>query len=144
MSKHIIAFKGKSNVGKTEVITKVRDLLLEESEVEEIKYEKKGKDFIAILIFSGQQIGLISQGDWGEGVRDNFKKIQQEQFCEIIMCATRTRGKTVNVIKEYDPQYKITWLKQIKCEGQKNQEQNNEKMAHKIVDLIKQKLVIPA
>ena len=61
---------------------------------------------------------------------DIFVKVN----CDIILCATRTKGTTVDFVKELEPEYKIEWIK--KHDFGKDYEQKNTALAEDIFNKI--------
>lgn len=55
--------------------------------------------------------------------------------CDIIICATRTRGATCNIVKEQENNYSINWINKGKSEKGKEDEANL-KIAEIIIDEI--------
>lgn len=55
-----------------------------------------------------------------------------EVNCDIIVCATRTRGTTVDFVKQLESEYKIEWIK--KQDFGNDYEQKNNELAKNIFD----------
>src|SRR5262245_4644948 len=117
MQRTMIALWGISNVGKTTTIRQVYDRLKQQgTDVDPgdpVRKEVKG----AILEIDGVKIGFISQGDLEEILLEYLEPLI-EAGCTIIICATHTRGRTVEVVKrlasEADPRYEIVWIDKIR------------------------------
>ena len=114
MPKKIIGLRGKRNVGKSQTIKKVYDLFKSKhnSIKEELKIEGK-TDIRVVLTIGTTKIGIESQGDPGAGGRllkslPLFVKLG----CMVIVCATRTKGKTVETVEKLQPDYEVLWFEQ--------------------------------
>jgi hypothetical protein len=112
--KNIITLSGVSNIGKSETIKLLYSKLINEfkdfSFVEDVKQitDDKG-DITVVIVIHGKIIGIESQGDPGSRVvrsLPNFVKLN----CDIIICATRTRGSTVELVEKFSNEYKIEWM----------------------------------
>lgn len=122
MNKTIIAVYGRSNEGKSETIKKVCKILLNEfpnanSLIEPINYDE---DILTAIKLGNVKIGIESQGD------PNSRMITQQTVekladiskdpvlggCDIIICATRTDGKTVKTVDKVadDYGYNTIWI----------------------------------
>lgn len=119
MENTIFVLQGKSNIGKTQTIKKIYDLLHNQYfNTETTRYNEPimindyiiGADIKIILKINDVNIGFESQGD-PNGRLDDSLKFFVEHECKIIICGARTRGMTKDWIKEYSNQFKIKWIK---------------------------------
>ncbi|MGH1336872.1 MAG: hypothetical protein ACRBFS_12175 [Aureispira sp.] len=55
-------------------------------------------DFRLIIEINGKIIGLESQGDPKTNLEKRLEELVNKYNCDIIYCATRTRGKTVKAV----------------------------------------------
>lgn len=129
--KSVIAIQGFKNIGKTLTIKLVRELLLDKyPNAEEIELIKNTIDIRVIVIINEFKIGIESQGDPGGRLSDSLKYFLKEN-CDIIVCPTRTYGKTVEVVEALENQgYEITWIP--KEANKDNYEKFNKKLAEQI------------
>ena len=106
--KTIICIEGVSAVGKTCTVKNVRKLLNPKEvkpetgfTVEEFKEESKDGDFYAILSHkeTGKKIGLSSSGDPYSNQGEYLEYLAKES-CDIILCASRTKGDTTSNVYE--------------------------------------------
>ncbi|MCT7447013.1 hypothetical protein [Aliarcobacter skirrowii] len=100
MSLKVIALKNISNRGKTSTIKIVAEILYHKYLNQEKKFNSEVSDIIDININDKNIcIAIISQGDPGTGL---IKKLNEKtaKQCDIIICATRTSGETVEAVKE--------------------------------------------
>lgn len=130
----IIAIRGVGNVGKTETIKNIYHLL--KSKYPEAKIENKicGLDIRVIFTVNGVKIGIESRGDPSSRLFKSIPLFVQRQ-CNIIICATRSRGKTVQLIKE-QKNYEIIWHEKLFIESTMKQQEFNIKMANIIMEKI--------
>lgn len=106
--KSIIAIYGKANSGKTSTIKKISRLLCQEYHYSSEKVEDKGDDIYQVLTKDTFKIGIISQGDVGSWVEEYLAELTKRE-CNLIICATRTRGKTCEAVDKYNRKWKIIW-----------------------------------
>jgi hypothetical protein len=136
MEKLIIALKGKANVGKSHTIKLVSDFLL--SNYKNLKIVSKipsNIDISIIIDISGIKIGIESQGDPGGRLSESLIQFL-EMNCDIIICATRTRGQTVNAVNKLNSSHNIIWLNQVIETNITEQKNSNIKMAQIILSKI--------
>lgn len=132
--KNIYALYGRGDIGKTSTIKEVYNLLIKKFGKEIIVetdtniFSEKGDIRVTVKI-NGKLMGIESQGDPDSRLKaslDIFVKVN----CDIILCATRTKGTTVDSVKELEPEYKIEWIK--KYYFGKDYEQKNKELAGEI------------
>ena len=134
MKKKVLALKGKANVGKSETIKNVFEQLKSKYKSATTKYEKiSSTDVRVILTINGKKIGIESQGDIGDILRKSFSLFTNEK-CIIIICATRSRGKTVEAVKELKPDYHVLWHEQAVKYTAVEQQPSNLAMTKKLVE----------
>lgn len=122
MKKTILAIYGRANEGKSETIKNVCRLILDTfptavPSLEEINYEG---DILLTITIGKVKIGIESQGDPKSRIikEDTLRILADENSnnrlggCNIIICATRTGGETVNKVDEIANSfnYNILWL----------------------------------
>ena len=131
--KKIIALKGAGQRGKTSTIKIVYANFLEKY-AKIIDYFPSEHD-IKILMqdVNGLKIGIESGGDPNSRLKDSLKDFHKAG-CDIIFCATRTSGMTVDWVDAYSKQYEIVYFEQTAVEGnEKQQEKSNKAMAQKLI-----------
>ncbi len=96
-----------------------------------IIYSKFRRDFTVILLIKGRKVGIESQGDPNSRLGGSLQLFVKEK-CNVIICATRTRGQTVDAVNTLKKQYEIVWFQQVKSLPPKHQAANNA-MARQIV-----------
>ncbi|PHR58689.1 MAG: hypothetical protein COA43_10565 [Robiginitomaculum sp.] len=113
--KHIFVIKGIEKAGKTTVVNLIRNLLIgKHPNHKEIDYltPRHHKEIKRIIIIGSIKIGLESQGDPSSRIYESIPFFVEEA-CDIIICATRTSGRTVNLINEYKLSHEIHWYEPI-------------------------------
>lgn len=142
--KKLIGLYGTSNVGKSQTIKSVYQKLCEN--FQDFKFHKdfeqithQNGDISIVIIINGKTIGLESQGDPNSRIFFSlpiFAKLK----CDIILCATRTRGGTVVEVQKLSKEYEIIWIKKNGAEEKGNHEMENEKTATDIFKIITEQL----
>jgi len=133
MKKEVIGLRGKRNVGKSQTIRKVYDLLKSRHKNVKEEYKSLAKvDVRVVLTINRAKIGIESQGDPSSRLEESlllFVKVE----CTVIVCATRTRGQTVKAVEKLQPDYELLWLEQDVRLSVSEQEASNNAMAQRIV-----------
>jgi hypothetical protein len=136
MKGKVIALWGRLNLGKSETIRKVYELLI--SKYKDAKTNEYPKpilnrvDIRVVLTINGIKIGIESQGDPGR--LPESLSLFVEVSCNIIICATRTRGHSVDAVNALEQNnYDIIWLEKEKDKPAPEWEQINLMMANKLV-----------
>ena len=112
MPGNLIAVRGRASVGKTSTIIEVRQQLLKQEGIAEIDHVKTGNragDFWAVLQGKHRRIGIASEGDREDLLSDHLDRMI-EAGCDVIVCATRTRGATVSCIEGLRNRFAIEWI----------------------------------
>jgi signal recognition particle receptor subunit beta len=113
----IIAIKGEARTGKTTAIRAIYERLdaivkeVLENNADEKGYKEftyileKNNDFEAIGEYNSKKIGIGSYGDTKDRQLEIIQDFADEEKCDIIICASRSKGETVlnvkNVSKEF-------------------------------------------
>ncbi|MBC5994016.1 hypothetical protein [Pontibacter cellulosilyticus] len=147
--KTILAISHASGKGKTQTIRELANLLLGSYPtfvaIKPIpaKVPVDG-DFQLIIEIAGIVIGIESMGDPGTGLEKRLQKLAGSYSCDIIICATRTRGETVaaveNAASTWD--YDTIWTSTYQV-IKKHQAQANQLKAKHLLDLLQQLLLLP-
>lgn len=109
MRKTIICLAGKSDVGKTQTIRNVWEKLKSPTDTP-IATAHRGEELLGIVELDGHKIGIETFGDPGSKQCEWIKELISKQ-CEVIVCASRTSGKTVEIVETFarDNDYQIIW-----------------------------------
>lgn len=138
MENIVFVLKGVANVGKSQTIKKAYELIIEKypnTETEEVS-NYPNIEIRAIITINDIKIGIESQGD-PNGRLINSLSLFTKKKCQIIICATRTRGATVNAVKNLQPGYTIVWINRERGIVDKEmQTKSNENMAVSLVSKI--------
>ena len=109
--KRAIALKGVRNTGKSQTIRTVDELLRAKYPSARVEQEHRTKvELRVVLSVNGVKIGVESTGENIGRMKESFD-LFVSLGCEIIVCATRTKGKTVTAINAL-PGYEVAWLEQ--------------------------------
>jgi len=134
--KKVIALFGRGQVGKSFTIKKVYEILKEKYPNLKLIQQLLGGDIQIVIIINDIKIGIESQGDPTSRIFDSIPLFLKME-CNIIICATRTRGGTVDLIESIEKNgFEIRWLKQQIVYGEEKQRENNILMANEIVDIV--------
>ncbi|MGJ0580849.1 hypothetical protein ACR71G_23150 [Xenorhabdus bovienii] len=122
-TKNMLALKGAGGTGKTETL-KLLIKRFEASENFEYKPQSGEVDPVVVFVMKNIKVGISTGGDEGKVVNNRvFKLIKCG--CNIIVSATRTKGKTVEAInelaKKYD--YSLEWIDKSRADKKNNAEQ---------------------
>lgn len=138
--KKIYALYGSKDKGKSETIKLLFDKLKSlDYEILEITIPIYGGDIRVVIKIKGKIIAIESQGDPNSRIFESlplFVKIE----ADIIICATRTRGRTVELVEKYNKEYNIIWIKKEHSASLSNQKTDNDTLADKIFKMIKENL----
>jgi len=114
LRKEVIALWGIANVGKSQTIKRVYQLLRlrHANAIADRDSEINEKDIKVILDINGIKIGIESQGDPNSRLISSLSWFVKSK-CTVIICASRTDGKNAEAIdklrlKGYDV---VLWLK---------------------------------
>ncbi|MFL3663341.1 MAG: hypothetical protein ACJ04Q_05010 [Flavobacteriales bacterium] len=144
MNKTIIAVHGRASEGKSSTIKEVFRQIIEDFPHTRVdrKVNFKG-DILVIITINNIKIGIESQGDPNSRMinEDTLRKLTEEK-CQIILCATRTSGKTVKkvdtIANEFN--YHTIWLSSY-WSPSLNHNVLNKKAAANIIELIKSLMI---
>ncbi|HEY4300175.1 MAG TPA: hypothetical protein VGM73_04840 [Candidatus Didemnitutus sp.] len=111
MKTRIIALYGPANVGKTTTLKIVLVSLEKRRGAVSTRFIDL-TDIRAIISIGKLKIGIESQGDPASRLPESLNLFIREG-CHIIICATRTRGATVDAVKAHAAREDITWIQKI-------------------------------
>jgi ABC-type dipeptide/oligopeptide/nickel transport system ATPase component len=131
----IYALKGRANCGKSSTIKEIFQILdakypnCIKKDYYPNHYDKK----IEMQNIKGFLVGIESQADPNSRLEKSLNDFEQDG-CDIIFCATRTRGMTVQWVKSHSKKYHINFIKQTIVGNDKQQQsQRNQKVAQTII-----------
>lgn len=137
MKKTVIALKGIGGQGKSETIKRLRNLIKSTytHHVENILIDKG--DVKVIIEIKGVKIGIESQGDPDSRQEKSISEFVSKN-CDIIICASRTRGETVDtVFNTKKDGYRVIWVTNYRSKEISHSELNNLSAKH-LLELINQ------
>lgn len=104
----IYALKGRHDSGKTTTLKLLNKNLKSKYPMRTTIYEDGNVDITVVMDINGQKIGIASGGDTQDIVLHNLKRLTSDKYkCDIIFCATRSRGKTIDAVKSYSSTHSI-------------------------------------
>lgn len=114
MNKTIFALQGPGNAGKTTTI-RMAYMMCRPSDTPVCDDFVADDDFICTLNLNGVKVGFASGGDWPSAVKGALDKLVE---CQIIVCATRTRGGTVTEVNKFTRKHecKTYWIRQCRID----------------------------
>ncbi|MRG49023.1 hypothetical protein GFS24_28195 [Chitinophaga sp. SYP-B3965] len=112
MKHTVIAISGGSSIGKSTAVNAVIDVLPSHFPGAIVEFLITGGDNRVIVTIGDIKIGIESQGDPGSRLPESLK-IFLARGCQIIICATRTSGGTVNAVQalQDNHQFDVIWTK---------------------------------
>lgn len=133
--KTIICLWGLADIGKTSAIGAIH-AKLNFSRNPPIK--TAGNDFCAIVEFCGHKIGFASQGD-PCSLQESWIDELLNASCEVIVCASRTKGQTVDTVEHraHKNGYTLIWFSPFSSGDQISTETLNELTADAVIALIR-------
>lgn len=126
--KTIYAIYGKADTGKSETLKMFYEKI--KAKYTTFKISNKythidGADISVALEINGKLVAIESQGDPNSRILDSLPKFAAIP-ADIIICVTRTRGATVNIVKQQKDNYKIVWIDKKRSTSEaSNYEVNN-------------------
>lgn len=133
--KTIICLWGGAGIGKTSSIRAVWDQLNISNQP---SLHQSADDICAIVPFCDSTVGIASQGDPNSLQSDWLQELINAK-CEVIVCASRIRGGTVETVEQYAEryEYKTIWLSPLSSSDGINTDLLNDLTANMIIELIK-------
>lgn len=111
--KRIIGLCGKGNIGKTETLNLLIDLLtVATTGCVMPTPQPAGRDRDITFTYKGNTISICMAGDTETILKDNcayFRKMK----CDIAISAARSRGKTHMALKNLAPSVSVEWIRKI-------------------------------
>jgi len=131
--KKAIALKGVARIGKSQTIRTVDELLRVKYPDAIVEHEYRTKvEVRVVLSINGVKIGIETTGENIKRINESFD-LFVNLGCEVIICATRTSGKTVMAVNAL-PGYDVVWLEQQAQSNPIERVLGNLAMARQIVE----------
>lgn len=107
----IIALQGVSNTGKTTTLKLLSSLIQAKypKAIETVLRDNTLDILVLIEPVHGLKIGIESRGDSGAVLSPGLKRLKAHG-CDVIFCACRTRGSTIEAIENLCPPYSSTYM----------------------------------
>ena len=108
----LFAVKGRPRSGKGKTIREVyKKLLATFPDVKHKLFQRSanGRDLSAVLKIGGTMIGIESDNHPKDRTERSLKLFLSKR-CDVMVCATLTRGSTVEAVKNRFAEREITWL----------------------------------
>lgn len=139
--KKTYALYGSSETGKSSTIKKVFEKLkskYQEFEILDNVHPIYNEDILVILKIDHIVIAIESQGDPKSRLFESLP-LFVEIKADIIICATRTKGSTVELVEKQKNKYEIIWIKKKKTTTT-NYDSDNDLVAEEILTKISKDL----
>ena len=106
--KKIIALYRRSKTGKTSTLNLLIELLDKNKKIEK---ERLKEDRRVSISYGSKKIAVTTWGDNGFELKENIKFFEEEN-CDILVTATRTRGETTEILTDYAKEIdtEIIWI----------------------------------
>lgn len=106
--KKIIVLYGRAKTGKTSTLNLLIEFLDKNKKVEE---NHLTEDRRVSIFYGNKKIAITTCGDNGFELKENIKYFEEED-CDILVTATRTRGETTEILNDYAKEIntKIVWI----------------------------------
>ena len=106
-AKYVFALYGLANVGKSTTLNKVFALLTKAYPTAPVQpLNPPGIDITMVIKVNGIFVGIESQGDPNSRLAKSIELFKKAN-CNIIACATRTKGGTVTTVKNLRPEFTL-------------------------------------
>jgi hypothetical protein len=139
--KTIVAIYGVADKGKTSTLREFANLLFVAYPAYKSVFPipasiSSTDDFRLILEINGKIIGIESKGDPNTGLRGRLEDLAVNHNCDIILCATRTKGDTVDAVDSlaYHKYFQTIWTSTYQIAS--SQSIANQAKARHLLDLL--------
>ncbi len=115
---NIFALQGLSNAGKSSTLIELMNQIITKYPNGKLQELHSGTKDVQIIIepVNGMRIGIESQGDPNSRLRKSLADFRSAK-CDVVFCACRTRGDTVNWINAMSPPDKIQFIAQVSSQS---------------------------
>lgn len=96
------------------------------------------RDFRLVVEINGIIIGVESQGDPNTGLRERLLDLCDNYNCDIIVCASRTRGETVHAVDNlfHTRDFQTIWTSTYQIANEEQHELVNRLKSEHILELL--------
>ena len=136
----LIALCGPANTGKSSSIKLAYEKLQNLPGAEVVRHEATPRcaDMTAIITVNGAKVGLESRGEDPERLSNSLRCFEK-YGCQLIVCATRTRGGSVDAVEKFcndnEREYKLRWIRMGR-ESSPDKQEASENILRAVRDLI--------
>ena len=144
----IIAIWHVGGKGKSETIREFANLLLLSypscAVTKQTPPSIPASDISWIVTVNGKTIGIESCGDPYTNLTERLNELSQKHNCDIIICATRTKGETVDAVNALSSIYQVIWTSTYDTAPNLNitQQSLNQLKAKHILDILQSNRLI--
>ena|SRR5690349_19652351 len=131
--KNLIVVRGVANTGKSESIKIAYQMFKTAYPRAKIQELFVGVDITIIITINGVKVGIESQGDPSSKLFRSLKHFVRTD-CQLIICATRTRGGTVDAVNALSRKYEVNWIDKTRIPNPKRWKLNNRSVAREIFE----------
>jgi len=108
---NLYALQGRGKTGKTSTLKEVFNQLSQKYPLAVTEVIRQTSDIKIIMVINGIKVGIESEGDPNGRLEESLHDFVQSS-CNVIFCAVRTRGMTVDWVEQYAPTYRIQYVRQ--------------------------------
>jgi hypothetical protein len=133
------AVKGPPRTGKGRTVRNVCKKLLDafpNAKKELFQPVRNRRDFRAVLNIDGTMIGIDSYNHGKDRTRKSLQLFQAKR-CDVIVCATSTKGSTVQAVRNRFAEREITWLDLPKPKSKKTCRAKADEIFHEVCAIVK-------
>lgn len=131
---NIFALQGSSSSGKSSTLIQLFNLIVAKYPGGTVQALHGGTKDVKVIVYpvNGKKIGIESQGDPNSRLQQSLTDFRNAN-CDIVFCACRTSGMTVNWINAMSPPDSVQFIQQIRT--QTGQQAANTAMAVRLMQL---------
>ena len=135
--KKIIAVSGVAKTGKSASIRELADIL-DGIATRIDRVDTYNGEVKAVYEYEGYKIAIYSWGDVADNIKKGIK-YAEENDCDVLIIAVRTRGGTIETLEGYakDKSIDITYVEKVK---EADFDKANEDFAKLLLDVLKRKI----
>lgn len=116
----ICVLYGSSNTGKT-ISLRLLAKKLEQITIASITIPNED-DFAVTFILKNKKIGIITGGDDRGAIESGLTQINNNHRCDIIFCASRTKGQTTDFLNETFKKEELRWITNMYVYGNNDEQ----------------------
>ena len=136
----LFAVIGPAHSGKSSTVRQFYKKLLDEFPDAKHKLCQRSadrRDICAVLNIGGTMIGIESDNHHPTNRTERSLKLFLSKRCDVIVCATLTRGSTVEAVKNRFAEREITWLHLPKPASEKACRAKADEIFHEVCAIVK-------